>query len=134
MEDLDAVVAGVGHRDPAVGADGDAGRVVEAARAIAGRPEGKRERAVGVEDLDAVGDGVEYGDPAVGADGDGVWIIELAVAVAGRPEGKRERAVGVEDLDAVVAGVGHDNDSRLQAMRRKCGGRRWEWGARAIDR
>ena len=94
MEDLDSVVAGVGHGDPAGGAEGDAGRPVELPAARAARSKLKGERAVGVEDLDSVVEPVGHGDLAGGAEGDAVRPAKLPAAGAQRAELEGERAVG----------------------------------------
>ena len=90
MEDLDVVVAAVGHRDPPVGADGDGGR-----RKVPLKVE--HMRAVGMEDLDAVIAGaVRHDDPTVGAKGD-VWRPSDTPQAA-EWNSECERPVGVEDL------------------------------------
>ena len=87
VEDLHAVVAGirsstVGHHNTPVGAEGDVGQGVELSATIAARPEGKRERAVGVEDLDAVVAAVGHRDAPVGADVNAGRVVALPI-VAG---------------------------------------------------
>ena len=90
VEDLDAVVAAVGHRNAAVKCNGDAVRAaklavaVAATGAVAVNPANLEvERAVGVEDLDAVVAAVGHRNAAVkGRDSHGGRVMELAVAVA----------------------------------------------------
>ena len=98
MEHLDAVASRIGDDDAPVGADGDAARTIEFAGDFPPRPDGERERAVGMEHADMRSVGMTHDSAAVGADGHGVRPLSL--------NGECERAVGMEHLDAAVAGVG----------------------------
>ena len=107
MQDLDAVVAGVGDYEHVVQGHGDSPWRRELAVAVALGPEHEGWGAVDVQDLDAVVAGVGDGDHAARREErDRVRLPELPVAAAVRSELAGECAVGVEHLDAVVAGVG----------------------------
>ena len=120
VEDLDAVVAAVGHGDHAWqpfklhrGTDGrgrwqgcrDNGdgwrRTVSHIIFL----NGKHKRAVGVEDLDALVVAVGHHDVAVEGDSHARRVGEDHIDV----KGVRERAVGVEDLDALVVAIQYHN-------------------------
>ena len=114
-------VAGVGHDNAAIGADGDSMRILELPGAAAKRPEQERVRAVGMMHADIVIGGGRHYNAAVGADGDRPRPICHKI--------ERERAVGIECLDAVTAGVTHNDHARigLHGMRvAAC--RRWDRG------
>ena len=91
VEDLDAVVFGIGHHDAAVECNVDIRWVAEFAVAVSGLgadlADLEVERAVGVEDLDAVVVIVGHHDAAVeGGDGDAARGSKLAVAISALAE------------------------------------------------
>ena len=106
IEHLHPFVAPVGNEDIAGRVDGDAGRTMELAVAVAAGAVGCQVFAVGGELLDPVVAPVCHVHVAVAADGQAPGQVQLVGTVALTPEGNQEAAIGGELLDAVVVGVG----------------------------